>query len=56
MARQERFNESLEQKIVAFEEQSQNGREKKASRRLPKALTVRISVFLSLLFTSSGTK
>ena len=56
MARQERFNERLEQKIVAFEEQSQNGREKKASRRLPKALTVRISVFLSLLFTSSGTK
>ena len=56
MARQERFNERLEQKIVAFEEQSQNGWEKKASRRLPKALTVRISVFLSLLFTSSGTK
>ena len=42
MARQERFNERLEQKIVAFEEQSQNGREKKVSRRLPKALTVRI--------------
>ena len=56
MARQELFNECLEQRIVAFEAQSQNGREKKASRRLPKALTVRISVFLSLLFTSSMTK
>ena len=38
--RQELFNERLEQRIVAFEEQSQKGREKKASRRLPKALTV----------------
>ena len=37
-------NERLEQRIVAFEEQSQRGREK-VSRRLPKALTVSISVF-----------
>ena len=35
------FNERLEQRIVAFEEQYQEGREKKTSRSLPKALTVR---------------
>ena len=39
--RQERFNERLEQRIVAFEEQYQEGRKKKTSRCLPKALTVR---------------
>lgn len=43
LERQEQFNERLEQRIVAFEEQSQKGRENKASRRLPKALTVSIS-------------
>ena len=39
--RQERFNERLEQRIVAFEEQYPEGREKKTSRCLLKALTVR---------------
>ena len=57
LERQEIFNERLEQRIVAFEEQSQKGREKEASRRrLPKALTVSISLFFWLLSTSSGTK
>ena len=40
--RQEQFNERLE--IVAFEEQSEKGREKKASKRLPKAVTVSSNV------------
>ena len=42
--RQEQFNERLEQRIVAFEEQSEKGRERKASKRLPKALTVSSNV------------
>ena len=50
MARQELFNECLEQRIVAFEAQSQNGREKKASRRLPKALTVSLLVFKLIVY------
>ena len=55
LERQELFNERLEQRIVAFEEQSQRGREK-VSRRLPKALTVSIKCILNLVFTSSGNK
>ena len=55
LERQELFNERLEQRIVAFEEQSQRGWEK-VSRHLPKAVTVSIGVFLNLVFTSSGTK
>ena len=42
--RQELFNERLEQRIVAFEEQSHKGQEKKAPRRLAKALTVSSSM------------
>ena len=39
--RQERLYERLEQRIVAFEEQYQEGRKKKTSRCFSKALTVR---------------
>ena len=38
---QERLNERLEQRIVTFEEQYQEGRKKKTSRCFSKALTVR---------------
>ena len=48
--RQEQFNEGLEQRIVPFEEQSEKGREKKVSKRLPKALTVSSYVLHLVIF------
>ena len=44
LERQQALNERLEQRIMAVEEQGQNGRENKTSKRLPKALTVRYVV------------
>ena len=45
LERQQALNERLEQRIMAVEEQSQNGREKKTTKCLPKALTVRYVVY-----------
>ena len=41
LERQQALNKRLKHRIMAVEEQGQNGREKKTSKRLPKALTVR---------------
>ena len=41
LERQQALNKRLKQRIMAVEEQGQNGQEKKTSKRLPKALTVR---------------
>ena len=55
LERQQTLNERLEQRIMVVEEQSQNGREKKTTKRLSKALTVRYVVHEKLALHSCFT-